>query len=398
MARLVIDFAVHPEDAPYGREIARRTGLTPRSLQAELARLERLGMVQRRREGRLVRYELVESSPRWRAMRALIRELADPVDVVRNALADVPGIGAAFVFGLMMDVHEAALLGQHALAYTLLSYFAITIHRRLLWFTVPSQAVQVLPLFAAAHGIELAMCRLPLVAQVVLDADAFITQVDSQMSRVKNLPRRERKQQAEGVLQDQLEARQDMLFKVNALVDTLGRDGIAAFAAVADIASADAVKAAFATFGDVHLYSNHVEQARLQGGRRVSILVGKETKLVISGLTGREGTFHAKQAAAYGTQVVGGVTPGKGGTTHEGWPVFNTVADAVRETGANASVIFVPPPLAADARRGGQRAYEVANDFVAGFFRLGGLVGHERGVAPRWGGYSRCRPPSSASI
>jgi predicted nucleotidyltransferase len=99
MARVVIDFAVHPEDAPYGREIARRTGLTPRSLQTELARLETLGIVRRRREGRLVRYELIESSPRWRAMRALIRELADPVDVVRNALADVPGIAAAFVFG-----------------------------------------------------------------------------------------------------------------------------------------------------------------------------------------------------------------------------------------------------------------------------------------------------------
>jgi len=66
-------------------------------------------------------------------------------------------------------------------------------------------------------------------------------------------------------------------------------------------------------------------------------------------LTGREGTFHAKAAAAYGTQVVGGVTPGKGGTTHEGWPIFNSVHDAVRETGANASVIFVPPPFAADA-------------------------------------------------
>ena len=67
------------------------------------------------------------------------------------------GIIAAFVFGLGVDVHEAALLGQHALAYTALSYFAITIHRRLLWFTVPSQAVQVLPLFAAAHAIELAV-------------------------------------------------------------------------------------------------------------------------------------------------------------------------------------------------------------------------------------------------
>jgi succinyl-CoA synthetase alpha subunit len=81
----------------------------------------------------------------------------------------------------------------------------------------------------------------------------------------------------------------------------------------------------------------------------MAVLIGKDTRLIVQGLTGREGTFHAKQAAAYGTQVVGGVTPGKGGTTHEGWPVFNTVADAVRQTGANASVIFVPPPFAADA-------------------------------------------------
>jgi rod shape-determining protein MreD len=67
------------------------------------------------------------------------------------------GVVAAFLFGLAIDVHQASLLGQHALAYTTLSYFAITIHRRLLWFTVPSQAVQVLPLFAAAHGIEVAI-------------------------------------------------------------------------------------------------------------------------------------------------------------------------------------------------------------------------------------------------
>ena len=81
----------------------------------------------------------------------------------------------------------------------------------------------------------------------------------------------------------------------------------------------------------------------------MSILVDRNTKLIVQGLTGREGTFHAKGCAAYGTKVVGGVTPGKGGTLHESWPVFNTVGDAVAETGANATVIFVPPPYAADA-------------------------------------------------
>ena len=81
----------------------------------------------------------------------------------------------------------------------------------------------------------------------------------------------------------------------------------------------------------------------------MAILITPETRLLVQGLTGREGTFHAKQAAAYHTKVVGGVTPGKGGTTHEGWPIFNTVAEAVEKTGANASVVFVPPPGAADA-------------------------------------------------
>lgn len=81
----------------------------------------------------------------------------------------------------------------------------------------------------------------------------------------------------------------------------------------------------------------------------MSVLVDKKTRLIVQGITGREGTFHAKGCAEYGTKVVGGVTPGKGGTNHEGWPVFDTVEQAVNRTGANATVIFVPPPFAADA-------------------------------------------------
>src|SRR6266581_6571085 len=81
----------------------------------------------------------------------------------------------------------------------------------------------------------------------------------------------------------------------------------------------------------------------------MSVLVDKSTRLVVQGITGKEGTFHTKQMVEYGTNVVGGVTPGKGGMTHEGIPVFNTVAAAVGDAGANASVVYVPPAFAADA-------------------------------------------------
>jgi succinyl-CoA synthetase alpha subunit len=89
--------------------------------------------------------------------------------------------------------------------------------------------------------------------------------------------------------------------------------------------------------------------SKVEKDRHMAILADKNTRLVVQGLTGREGTFHAKACAEYGTKVVGGVTPGKGGTTHEGWPIFNSMQEAADKTGANATVIFVPPPYAADA-------------------------------------------------
>jgi len=81
----------------------------------------------------------------------------------------------------------------------------------------------------------------------------------------------------------------------------------------------------------------------------MSILINKETRLLVQGITGREGSFHTRQCVAYGSNIVAGVTPGKGGQNLDGIPVFNTIAEAVESTGANASLIFVPSPFAADA-------------------------------------------------
>lgn len=108
LARLVTHFAVRPDERPHARALQRHTGLTPRSLQVELARLERLGVIERRPEGHRVRFALNDGSPRWRALRQLIPELADPVDVMRDVLSDVPGVVAAFVFGSLArgDVRE----------------------------------------------------------------------------------------------------------------------------------------------------------------------------------------------------------------------------------------------------------------------------------------------------
>src|SRR5260370_31303312 len=88
----------------------------------------------------------------------------------------------------------------------------------------------------------------------------------------------------------------------------------------------------------------------------MSILIGKNTKVICQGFTGKNGTFHSEAAIAYGTQMVGGTSPGKGGSTHLNLPVFDTVAEARDKTGANASVIYVPPPGAADAIRGAVEA------------------------------------------
>ena len=99
MARLVTHFATRPDETRHVRALQRATGLAPRSLQTELARLVRLGILRRHTDGRQVKYGLDEQNPRWRALRGLLRELADPADVLREALADVTGIEGGFLFG-----------------------------------------------------------------------------------------------------------------------------------------------------------------------------------------------------------------------------------------------------------------------------------------------------------
>src|ERR1041384_6053193 len=103
------------------------------------------------------------------------------------------------------------------------------------------------------------------------------------------------------------------------------------------------------THHDLRKLKSARAMSTLAEGGSLSVLVDHNTRLAVQGLTGKEGTFHALQMREYGTNIVAGVTPGKGGTTHEGIPVFNTVADAVREAGANATVIYVPPAFASDA-------------------------------------------------